>query len=178
MVFKEIYDTDVPACSEVIRKAFTTVALQFGITRENFPYDDGMFMTSEALASEKQQPGKAMYALHLNGQIIGFVTITDKGNSIFGIGHLAVLPEYRRLGYGKALLNFAKAKIVQAGGTKIMIGIIEENAVLKAWYEQYGFISTGADIFPDLPFTVGYMELDLITQTGFCKRKIYFGGQI
>ena len=161
-MIKEIQDTDIPACVEVIRKAFTTVAYQFGITRDNFPHDDGMFMTSEALANEKQQPGKSMYALHFKDQIIGFITITDKGNKIYGIGHLSVLPEYRNLRYGKALLDFAKYQIIKAGGAKIEIGLIEENTALIAWYERYDFKSTGADVFPGLPFTVGYMELNLV----------------
>lgn len=43
----------------------------------------------------------------------------------------------------------------------IKITIVEENTVLRPWYEKYGFIHTGVRAYPDLPFTVGHMEFCL-----------------
>ena len=74
---------------------------------------------------------------------------------------VAILSEYRHFGYGKALLDFCKDKIKELGGSKITIGIVEENTVLKDWYAANEFIHTGTKQFEHLPFTVGYMEWNL-----------------
>jgi len=75
--------------------------------------------------------------------------------------NLAVIPELRHKGYGKQLLNFCITKVKEAGGVKIAISITEKNTVLKNWYAEYGFVHTGTKTFEHLPFTVGYMELEL-----------------
>ena len=42
-----------------------------------------------------------------------------------------------------------------------MVGIVEENKVLRKWYENNGFIHIGTKKFDFFPFTCGYMERDL-----------------
>lgn len=37
------------------------------------------------------------------------------------------------------------------------IGIVEENTMLKKWYEANGFIHIGTEKFDFFPFTCGYM---------------------
>jgi ribosomal protein S18 acetylase RimI-like enzyme len=61
-------------------------------------------------------------------------------------------------GYGKKLLDFCKAKAKELGSRKIIIGIVEDNTVLKNWYTANGFTHTGTKKFDHLPFTVGFME--------------------
>ena len=55
------------------------------------------------------------------------------------LNNLAVLPEYRHLGIGKELVDYAitYSKIIP-GANKIKIGIVEENTILKEWYEKSG----------------------------------------
>jgi len=43
----------------------------------------------------------------------------------------------------------------------ITIGIIEENTRLKEWYKAYGFVHTGTKKFEHMPFTAGFMELNV-----------------
>lgn len=45
--------------------------------------------------------------------------------------------------------------------TKIHIGIVEENQVLRKWYEDYGFVHTGTEKYDFFPFTCGYLEKEL-----------------
>jgi GNAT superfamily N-acetyltransferase len=71
---------------------------------------------------------------------------------------VAILPPWRHLGYGKKLLDFCKAKVIELGGKKITIGIVEENAVLKDWYAANRFEQIGTRVFTQLPFIVGFME--------------------
>lgn len=77
------------------------------------------------------------------------------------MNNLSVLPEFRHKGYGKELLDICKSKVKELGANKITIGIIEENTKLKEWYTAYGFIHTGTRKFGHLPFTVGFMELNV-----------------
>jgi ribosomal protein S18 acetylase RimI-like enzyme len=74
------------------------------------------------------------------------------------LNDLAVLPEWRHGGYGKKLLDFCKAKVIEMGGNKITLGIVEENIVVKEWYTANGFTHMGTQAFPQLPFVVGFME--------------------
>ena len=38
------------------------------------------------------------------------------------------------------------------------ICIVEENRLLRRWYEGFGFVHTGVKKFDFFPFTCGYME--------------------
>ena len=44
---------------------------------------------------------------------------------------------------------------------KIKIGIVEENKVLRKWYDSLGFIHIGTKKFDFFPFTCGYMEVEV-----------------
>jgi ribosomal protein S18 acetylase RimI-like enzyme len=70
---------------------------------------------------------------------------------------LAVLPEYRHKGYGKRIMDFVSGFVKEQGGSKISIGIINENTILKNWYLEYGFKETETRVFSHLPFTVCLM---------------------
>ncbi|MDK2868404.1 MAG: diamine N-acetyltransferase [Clostridiales bacterium] len=153
----EIYD--LPACLDVIHKSFLTVAEESGLTKENAP-TNGAYIPLKRLEDEFEK-GTMMYGLYDQDKIVGFIQLKDKGDHIFEIGKLSVLPEYRHKGYGKMLLDFAKDKAIAAGGKVIEIGIKEDNLRLKDWYTQYGFVHTGTSRFPHVIFEVGFMALKL-----------------
>ena len=60
-----------------------------------------------------------------------------------------------------AVLISRKHSIDGYGGNKISIGIIEENAKLKDWYLKLGFNHISTRKFKHLPFTVGFMEMEM-----------------
>ncbi len=156
MEIRTIEKTDLPACLGVIRRSFATVAEEFGLTRENCPKHTS-FLPPEYLETQFGW-GWNMFGLYDDGSLIGYVSLSDEGGGTFELHHLAVLPEYRHRGGGKLLLDHAKETVVQNGGTRITIGIIEESTVLRGWYEANGFVRTGTKKFPHLPFTTGFME--------------------
>jgi ribosomal protein S18 acetylase RimI-like enzyme len=104
--------------------------------------------------------GWLMYGFYDNKRLVGYVSLSNKEDGVYEMHSLAVLPEYRRKGYGKQLLDFCKAKVKELGGYKITIGITEENTALKNWYAVNGFVHTNTKTFVHLPFTVGSMEWD------------------
>ncbi|HHX27620.1 MAG TPA: GNAT family N-acetyltransferase, partial [Firmicutes bacterium] len=115
------------------------------------------FITNERLA-DRIREGYYPYGYFVNGRLVGFVSLTDLGGGVFELNNLDVLPEHRRRGYGKELLDFCKEKMKELGGCKITIGIIEENTVLRDWYAANGFVHTGTKKFDHMPFTAGFME--------------------
>ena len=117
----------------------------------------GGVITNERLVS-KIKDGYYPFGYFSDGKLVGFASLTDMGDGTYEMSDVAILPEYRHIGYGKSLLSFCKEKVVELGGSKITIGIVEENAVLKDWYAMSGFIHKGTKRFEHLPFTVGYME--------------------
>ena len=142
--------------ADVIRRSFATVAREFGLTRENCPTHTS-FLTNEQLEG-RIKDGYQAFGCLIEEKIIGFASLSDVGGGIYELNNLAILPEYRHFSYGRSLLDFAKAKVEELGGTKITICIIEENTVLKNWYLSNEFIHRGTKRFEHLPFTVGFME--------------------
>lgn len=159
LIIREIQDSDIDLCVNVISTSFLTVAEEFGLTEDNCS-TNGAFIKRERLIFEREK-GNLMFAACLSNEMIGFIELRSKENNIIEIEKFAVLPKYRHCGYGKNLLDFAKGRAISLGASKLTIGIIEENLRLKKWYQDYGFKSTGTKIFPHLPFTVGFMEISL-----------------
>lgn len=157
---RPVADDELPACLEVIHRSFATVAGEFGITRENFPRFTG-FMPLSFLQTQARW-GWHMLGLSDGGRLVGYISLSDEGGGVFELHNLAVLPEYRHCGYGKALLDKCKetARELTSGGltTIIKIGIIEENTRLAGWYAAHGFIHTGNRKFSNQPTTAGFME--------------------
>ena len=153
---RQVNKNELDECLKVIHRSFSTVAEQFGLTKENCPKHTSFIPLS--FLETQMNWGWYMYALHLDGKIIGYVSLSKEGDKVFELHNLAVLPEFRHKGYGKLLLDFAKEKATSLGGAKIKIGIIEESTILKNWYIQNGFVHIGTKKYDHLPFTSGYME--------------------
>ena len=149
-----------PLAAEVIRASFATVAVDLGLTEQNCPKYVGFVTTAERLQTQCDW-GWWIFGLFDSGQLVGYVSISKQDTGSYEMHNLAVLPKYRHKGYGKQLLDFCIKKIRELGGRKIDISIVEENTVLKDWYIGYGFIHTGTKKFEHLPFTSGYMELEV-----------------
>ncbi len=156
-VIREINDGELDTCVEIIQKSFETVAVEFGLTRENCP-TNGAFIEKERLASDKLR-GNHMFGLSVNDTQVGFVQLAKQDEAVFSMEKLAVLPRYRHTGLGKALMDFSREYVKSNKGEKISIGIINENEILKQWYSVYGFVEVGTRVFSHLPFTVCFMEL-------------------
>lgn len=142
--------------ADVIRKSFATVADSFGWTKAIAPTFTA-YISDEKLFA-KHTDGYYPFGLFVEDVMVGFVSLTDLSNGIFELNHLAVLPEWRHFGYGKLLLDFCKDKVKSLRGSKITIGIVAENTVLKCWYMVNGFTHTGTKKFDWQPFTAGFME--------------------
>lgn len=156
---RKVREEQLEECAALIRCGFGTVAEQFGLTEDNCP-TNGAFLKRERLVEDRAK-GNEMFGLFYENCMAGFMELEIKENGLYYLEKLVVLPQYRHMGFGVQLLDYAKVKVQEFGGNKIGIGIIEENTVLKNWYLNYGFQPTGARKFAHLPFTVGFMELEV-----------------
>jgi len=163
----DVYITEISSPDQleeliiVLQASFGTVAEEFHLTRENAPTNPA-FITLPAL-QESIARGLLMFGLFRDGELIGCVGIEDaKKNNLFFIERLAVLPQFRHSGYGKKLMDFAFATIKERNGKKVSIGIINENTVLKEWYQKLGFSPVAVKQFAHLPFTVAFLEKGLL----------------
>jgi len=150
---------DFEESARVIREAFATVAKEFNITKENAP-SNGAFIKADALKSLAEK-GVKLFDVWQGGERAGFFAIEDAGGGVFYIEKLAVLPGKRHNGIGRRMLDFAAQYIKNLSGEKISMAIVNENAVLKRWYEDYGFTEVRLKRIEHLPFTVCFMELPL-----------------
>ena len=145
-------------CLDIIHKSFATVAKEFNFTKENCPRHTS-FMPLEKL-EEQFNTGYQMFLYSYNNNYAGFFSVHIDDNFL-ELNTLAVLPEYRHNGIGKQIIDFSKKYANEHNCGTIKISIIEENTKLRNWYESLGFIHTETKTFPNLPFTVEYMELIL-----------------
>ena len=159
MIVRPITGSDLPAVLEVIHRSFATVAEEFSLTRENCP-NHTSFLPMEKLSNHFAW-GWLMFGLYDRDELIGYFSLSEEKDGAYELHNLSVLPEHRHHGAGKLLLAHAKETVLEKGGRKITIGIIDESTTLKNWYAANGFIHTGSKKFPHLPFTAGFMELIL-----------------
>lgn len=160
-VLRNITKQDIPACVQLIRASFQTVADTFGFTVENAPRFTAFATTSERLLWQLCEERRPMYAYYEGDQPVGYYSLALLEDGTCELNNLCVHPKYRHKGIGEALVADAFCKAREFGCTRMNIGIVEENQVLRKWYEDLGFLHTGAKKFDFFPFTCGYMVKNL-----------------
>lgn len=157
-MIKAIEDNDIEQCVSVIRESFKTVADEFGFTVENAPRFTAFATTSDRLSYQLYCEKRSMYAYYDNEKIIGYYSLLKQDNDECELNNLCVLPAYRHKGIGEKLLKHAFDTVYDSGCKVVNIGIVEENKVLRRWYEVYGFVHTHCEKYDFFPFTCGYMK--------------------
>lgn len=160
-MIKEIDKRDIDECVNVIRNSFSTIAGEFGFTAENAPRFTAFATTRERLEWQLDGEHRPMYAYYAADKIVGYYSLLFQENNACELNNLCVLPSHRHKGIGEALLLNAFSVAKRCNCQKMNIGIVEENRVLRKWYEQFSFIHTGTQKFDFFPFTCGYMEKQL-----------------
>lgn len=160
-VIRKVKESDIAACAKVIRESFATVADTFGLTAENAPRFVAFSMTEERLHRQLLEECRPMYVLIADGSIVGYYSLQGMNDQQCELNQLCVLPAYRHAGSGEKLLKHAFGVAKELGCKQMKIGIVEENKVLRIWYESYGFVHTGTKKYDSFPFTCGFMEKNL-----------------
>ena len=59
------------------------------------------------------------------------------------------------------MIDHAFSMAKEFGCNVMNIGIVEENVMLREWYEKAGAVHVGTHKFDFFPFTCGYMKKEL-----------------
>ena len=160
-MIREVKREEIPKCVSLIKKAFLTVADEFGFTEENAPRFTAFATDEERLLWQMDGEHRLMYVYEDAGVLYGYYSLLIQDNKECELNNLAVLPEYRHKGIGKQLLEHAYSTARENGCKLMNIGIVEENVKLKKWYEDNGAVHVGTQKFDFFPFTCGYLKKEL-----------------
>ncbi len=160
-MIREVRKEEITKCVQVIRRSHQTVADEFGFTKENAPRYVAFATDENRLIWHMDQEHRLMFLEEESGIIRGYYSLLLKQDGESELCNLSVLPEYRHHGVGSELLRHS-ISIARAHHCKLMrLSIVEENTVLRRWYEQNGAIHTGTEKYDFFPFTCGYMVFQL-----------------
>jgi len=160
---RNITAEDIATNAALVRRCFQTVADEMGITPENAPHYTA-FITDEQLEEERAK-GAVFFGYFVDGVKAGFVTL-EKENGEWLMKRLAVLPAYRHRGIGRKLAEHVSNYARGQGASSLHIGIVNEQAGLKDWYEGMGFKEYRLLEIPDLPFKVSLLKRELEDASG------------
>ncbi|MBR6403481.1 MAG: GNAT family N-acetyltransferase [Eubacterium sp.] len=159
-MIRELTENDFDDAISVICNSFMTVAEEFNITKENAPAFTAFATDKSKLRTWMFEQHRPMYGYFNNGKMAGYYNLMINENEC-ELGSLSVLPEYRHKGIGRKLLEDSLSKASGFGCTIMKLSIVEENKILRKWYEDQGFIHTGTEKYDFFPFTCGYLEKNL-----------------
>lgn len=160
-MIREAAREDIPECVRVIRRSHRTVADEFGFTPENAPRYVAFATDENRLAWHMYGEHRLMFVDEEGGTVRGYYSLLLKPDGECEFSNLSVLPEYRHRGLGTELLRHAVRTAREQGCGVMRFSIVEENAVLRQWYEKNGAVHTGTEKFDFFPFTCGYMMIRL-----------------
>jgi N-acetylglutamate synthase-like GNAT family acetyltransferase len=159
MVIRQANGTDISILLDILRKSFVGVAKRFNLTLDNCPKNLA-FCTEQRIKDDFAR-GLKYYILQESGRSCGCVALEKANSAVCYLQRLAVLPEYRRKGFGKALVNHIFDMAMQMKIQRVEIGIISEDIELKNWYTKFGFVRKSTRKFDHLPFIVEFMFVEL-----------------
>jgi ribosomal protein S18 acetylase RimI-like enzyme len=82
-----------------------------------------------------------------NSQMLGYVAVRELEDEtdVWHLGELAVLPRNRRSGLGSLLLDHACRTVIEYGGRRLVLTLMDAESRLKEWYFRRGFEKISAD---------------------------------
>jgi ribosomal protein S18 acetylase RimI-like enzyme len=150
---------DVSVLSGLIRVSFRDVAEKFALTLANCPKHPSN-CTDEWIENDFAR-GVVYYILESDGTPVGCVALEKANPDLCYLERLGVLPQSRRKGFGKALVDHVFYEARAVGAKQIGIGIISDDTELKLWYQRIGFVEKETKEFAHLPFLVTFMSYEL-----------------
>jgi N-acetylglutamate synthase-like GNAT family acetyltransferase len=147
---------DTQVLAEIIRRSFQDVAERFGLTQENAPRHPSNCTVD--WIQKDMKDGVTYFAMENKNHVVGCVALEQANSEVCYLERLAVLPDQRRRGFGKALVNYVLSEAKLFGVHYVSIGIIAEQTELKNWYTGLGFVEGESKEFPHLPFLVTFMS--------------------
>jgi N-acetylglutamate synthase-like GNAT family acetyltransferase len=159
MIIRDVNKADVGTLVTLLRESFRDVAERFELTVDNCPKNLA-FCTDQRVEADIER-GLRFYIIEQDDRPCGCVALEKAGPDVCYLERLAVLPEHRRKGYGKILVEHILDKAAGSGSQRVEIGIIAEDTKLRKWYGKFGFVLKSTKTFDHLPFEVAFMSVEI-----------------
>lgn len=150
---------DIDILVATIRRSFQDVAKRFDLTQENAPRHPSN-CTGDWIQKDMER-GVTYYVAENENIVAGCVALEQASPDFCYLERLAVLPNQRRQGLGKALVTHVLSEAKLLAAKRVNVGIIADQIELKNWYKEIGFIEGESKEFPHLPFRVTFMSSEL-----------------
>jgi len=91
------------------------------------------------------------YVVDCNGLVVGYVIGFEERGRVGHVASIAVLPEYRGRGFGKALLEAVEKAFASKGCRESVLEVSVENKVAINMYKKMGYVVEGRikEYYPD-----------------------------
>lgn len=152
-------EADVDVLAELIQTSHADVAHRFNLTPENCPKHPSNCNT--AWIESDLARGVRYYLVDWFDEPVGCVALEHASPEMVYLERLSVLPERRRNGLGRRLVEHVIQAMTELGIPQIGIGIIADFKELNAWYKKLGFREGETKTFEHLPFQVLLMAYSL-----------------
>lgn len=155
----DVIREDAALVSDIIRRSFADVATRFGLTSDNAPTHPSNCEPS--WVERGLDRGDHYIVVTVDDGAVGCVALRTGPDRPLEMRRLAVLPEHRRRGYGRLLVEAANERARAMGAEVVEIGVIADHVELVDWYGRLGWIETRRARYDSLPFEVLHMRYTL-----------------
>lgn len=141
--FRPATTADIDRLQPFVHAAYRGDSARRGWTHEA-DLLDGQRIDAEGLGEAIADPAQVVLLTERGGELLGCVSITDKGQGLAYLGMLTVDPVRQGGGLGRKLIAAAEAEAVaRFGADRMEMTVIAQRAELIAWYERCGYALTG-----------------------------------
>ncbi len=149
--------------ARLIRRAFATSARRMRMTRRTWPGHAAW--TPAARVRTLMDEGFRYWILEEGGEARGCVASAWRPEkSAMHVRHLAVLPRWRRRGFGRRLMARVVADARRRGAPRVTLGIAATDRGLRRWYERLGFAVSETRAWKGMPVRVAFLTMEFAGQ--------------
>jgi len=141
--FRQATLADVPNLQPLVHHAYRGDSARVGWTHEADLLDAAR-IDEAALADSVADPAQVILLAERDGELIGCVHVTDKGNGLSYLGMLTVSATLQAQGLGRRLIDEAEALARDRfAASRMEMTVIVQRDELIAWYQRRGYRLTG-----------------------------------
>lgn len=134
---------DLPRLHPVIERAYRGETARLGWTHEA-DLIEGQRTDLDTLRGIVDDPAQRLLVAERDGEIIGCVQVSDRGNGLAYLGLLCVDPTLQAAGLGKQIVAAAEATARGTFGAQTMeMTVIDSRRRLIEFYERRGYAVSG-----------------------------------
>ena len=141
--FRSATTADIGRLQPFVHAAYRGDSARRGWTHEA-DLLDGQRIDAEGLGEAIADPAQVILMAERGGELLGCVSITDKGQGLAYLGMLTVDPVRQGGGLGRKLIAAAEAEArARFGADRMEMTVIVQRRELIDWYVRCGYAETG-----------------------------------